>query len=95
MTDPDFELWPLLVFMLLFVASLLLADYYCELYQTGNSNEDTGTAENSNREVVFIHGDEAVVVPLRDIRGPDEGRGIRERDSRRRYSRQLSGTIRR
>ena len=95
MTDPNFELWPLLVFMLLFVASLLLADYYCELYQTGNSNEDTGTAEDSNRAAVFIHGDEAVVVPLRDNRGPDEGRGIRERDSRRRYSRQLSGTIRR
>ena len=87
MTDPNFELWPLLVFMLLFVATLLLADYYCELYQTGNSNEDTGTADDSN--------DAAVVVPVRANRGPDEGRGFRERDSRRRYSRQLSGTIRR
>ena len=95
MTDPNFELWPLLVFMLLFVATLLLADYYCELYQTGNSNEDTGTADDFNDAVVFLHGDEAVVIPVRDIRGPDEGRGIRERDSRRRYSRQLSGTIRR
>ena len=94
MTDPNFELWPLLVFMLLFVASLLLADYYCELYEAGNSNEDTGTAGDSNCAVV-IHGDEAVVVPLWDNRRPDEGRGIRERDSRRRYSRQLSGTIRR
>ena len=95
MTDPDFELWPLLVFMLLFVASLLLADYYCELYQTGNSNEDNGTAEDSNVAVAFIRGDEATVIPARDIRGPDEGRGIREMDFRRRYSRQLSGTIRR
>ena len=95
MTDPNFELWPLLVFMLLFVATLLLADYYCELYQTGNSNEDTGTADDSNDAVVFIHGDEAVVVPVTANRGPDEGRGFRERDSRRRYSRQLSGTIRR
>ena len=95
MTDPNFELWPLLVFMLLFVASLLLADYYCELYHNVNYNGDTGTAEESIAAVVFIHGDEAVVIPERDIRRPNEVRGIRERDSRRRYSRQLSGTIRR
>ena len=95
MTDPDFELWPLLVFMLLFVASLLLADYYCELYQGGNSNEETGTVEHSNGAAVFIHGDEASMIAVRDIRGPDEGRGIREMDSRRMCSRQLRGSIRR